>query len=48
MKPILTAIFLIIAAVAVYDLVTQYQDCKVRNGALVRGLFGYECIGGRP
>lgn len=41
--------FIAIASVVVLGVMAgDYADCKEAGGVLVRGLFWFECVGGKP
>jgi uncharacterized membrane protein len=51
LEEIMTWLFVaVIAALAVVVLIgaiAEYRDCQESGGALVRGMFGYECVARR-
>lgn len=37
-------VIVILCIVVLIGAVAEYQDCQESGGALVRGMFGYECV----
>ena len=45
---LIVAVFVVIIAVAAIGAYTTWSDCSAIGGTTVKGVFGYECIGGKP